>query len=181
VPHQFVDQAVKQQASTSASQVAFSPEQLLALWDSAVHLHQVADDVVGAHPEALPLEDRFTPADAQISFPWVSSSNVAADLKFGLVHSIDTTAAPVVKLSPPAPEDSLPTPLFNWGTVSHTLEKPLRGNKLQRAPFVRSHKRNVTTNVVFSKTSPFHTPSRSVANKENSNIYASPEAVRAIV
>jgi hypothetical protein len=182
MPQQFADQAVKQQLSgTSASQIAFSPEQLLALWDSAVHLHQVADDVVGAHPDALPLEDRFSPTNAQISFPWVSGSSVAADFKFGLVHSIDTTPAPVVKLSPPAPQDSLPTPLFNWGTVSHTLEKPLRGNKLQRAPFVRSHRRNVTTNVIFPKTSPFYTPSRSAADKENVNIYASPEAVRAIV
>ncbi|KAJ7927524.1 hypothetical protein B0H13DRAFT_2554923 [Mycena leptocephala] len=177
VPQQFADQAVKQ----PQIETTFSPERLLALWDSAVYLHQVADDVVGAHPDALPLEDRFTQADAQISFPWVSSSNAAADFKFGLVHSIDTTPAPVVKLSPPAPEDALPTPLFNWGTISHTLEKPLRGNKLQRAPFVRSHRRNVTTNVIFPKTSPFYTPSRSAADKENVNIYASPEAVCAIV
>ncbi|KAJ7927557.1 hypothetical protein B0H13DRAFT_2554997 [Mycena leptocephala] len=202
VPHQFADQAVKKQASTSASQVAFSPEQLLALWDSAVHLHQVADDVVGAHPDALPLQDRFTPpagAHWKISFPWVSSSDVSADadFKFGLVHSIDTAPAPVVKLAP-APEPT-PTALFNWGSVSYTLEKPLRGNKLQRAPFVRSHRRNggVTTNVIFPKGSPFYTPgpSRSasavekhkdkdkenVKDKENINVYASPKAVRALV
>jgi hypothetical protein len=192
VPHQFADQAVKQQVSTSASQVTFSPIQLLALWDSAVHLHQAADDVVGAHPDALPLEDRFHPADTQILFPWVSSGDVGADFKFGLVHTIDTTPAPVVKLAP-APEESssTPTPLFKWGSVSYTLEKPLRGNKLQHAPFVRSHRRHgaVTTNVIFPKGSPFYTSPRSASaaekhkdkDKENVVVYASPTAVRAIV
>ncbi|KAJ7851217.1 hypothetical protein B0H13DRAFT_2360246 [Mycena leptocephala] len=61
--------------------------------------------------------------------------------------------------------------LFSTGalrSVSHTLEKPLRGNKQQRAPFVRSHKRNITTNVISPKTSPFYTPSRSAADKESS-------------
>jgi hypothetical protein len=130
----------------------------------------------------------------------VSSPDVGADadFKFGLVHTIDTTPAPVVKLAP-APEESssTPTPLFNWGSVSHTLERPLRGNKLQRPPFrvVRSHRRNgaVTTNVVFPKESPFYAPSRSAfaaekhkdkdkdKDKENVNVYASPEAVCALV
>jgi hypothetical protein len=108
-------------------EATFSPEELLALWESAVHLHQVVDDVVGAHPDALPLEDRFSPADTQISFPWVSSSNVSAEFKFGLVHTIDTTLAPAVKASPTTPEDSSPTPLYSWGSVSHTWRTPCAG------------------------------------------------------
>jgi hypothetical protein len=61
------------------------------------------------------------------------------------------------------------------------VENPLRGNKLQRVPFVRSHKPNVTTNVIFPKTSPFYTPSLSAADKDNVHVYASPDAVCAFV
>ncbi|KAJ7463714.1 hypothetical protein FB451DRAFT_1403729 [Mycena latifolia] len=56
-------------------------------------------------------------------------------------------------------------PLVNWRTVKHTLELPLRGNKLARTPFVRSKKVNITINMVFCKTLAFYTPA--VDDKEN--------------
>ncbi|KAJ6595635.1 hypothetical protein DFH09DRAFT_1272933 [Mycena vulgaris] len=142
------------------------PEDLMALWESAAHLHQLADDVVGAHPDALPLAERFAPVAPQVSFPWVSS--MGTDFKFGLVHMIDTSPArvsPPVQIAPKAEEPIQESALFKWGSITHTLELPLRGNKMQRAPFVRSTKHNVTTNVVFPKSSPFYTPS--AADKEN--------------
>ncbi|KAJ7463701.1 hypothetical protein FB451DRAFT_1403718 [Mycena latifolia] len=52
-------------------------------------------------------------------------------------------------------------PLVKWGTVTHTLELPLRGNKLAWTPFFRSTKFNVTTNVIFPRSSIFY------ADKEN--------------
>ncbi|KAJ6545370.1 hypothetical protein B0H19DRAFT_1266816 [Mycena capillaripes] len=179
VPQRFVEQVDQQQGSTDSSQVP--REQLLAQRDSAVYLHQTADVVVGAHPDAQPLEKRFVDHHQQVSFPWVSCTVVnKADFKLGLIPTLNVTASvspvPIVKASPLPTQDSSPTALFHWGSVTHTLEKPLRGNKLQRA-FAQSVKHNVNTNVVFHKTSPFYTPS--AAEKEN--VYGSPQAVRALV
>ncbi|KAJ6623643.1 hypothetical protein B0H10DRAFT_2213327 [Mycena sp. CBHHK59/15] len=132
----------------------------LRLWEDTKNLYQVADDIVGAHPEALPLADRFSHAAPQI-FPRVPSNN---EFKFGLVHMIDTTSSRVSPVKQKAPKED--KPLVNWSMETYTLDpSSLRGNKLQRPPFVKSRKVNVTTNVVFPKTSPFYTST--TAEKEN--------------
>jgi hypothetical protein len=61
--------------------------------------------------------------------------------------------------------------------MGDTLERPLHGNKLQHVPFGPFIKPNVTTNVVFPKTSVFYT--LSPGDKENA--YGSPEAGHALV
>ncbi|KAJ7758119.1 hypothetical protein DFH07DRAFT_772593 [Mycena maculata] len=189
-------EVVQQVDSLQPAATAFSPQELMALWESTVHMHEVADDVVGTHPDALPLAERLAPVAPQ-SFPWVSSSGVGADFKFGLVHTIDTAPASTPAPVPPAPAPASASPVqtqlppstssdfhtvyhTKWGKVTHTLALPLRGNKIQpqRAPFVLSTKHNVTTNAVFSKTSPFYTPS--AAGKENVG-YPSMEDVCALV
>ncbi|KAJ7665943.1 hypothetical protein DFH06DRAFT_1323104 [Mycena polygramma] len=169
VPASFVEQAMGHQVGAES----FSATRLLDIWQSTVHIHQAADGVVGAHPDALPLEDRPALADAQISFPWVPSSG----FKFGLAHTLDVASAPVspVVFEPNTPQPE--APLFKWGSVTHPLGKPLRGNKYARALFVWSSKLNVTTNVPFGKTSPLRPPCG--ADKENA--FGSPQAVRALV
>ncbi|KAJ7890514.1 hypothetical protein B0H14DRAFT_2561169 [Mycena olivaceomarginata] len=44
------------------------------LWQSIVCLHQVADSVVGAHPDARPLAERSTTPTKQVSYAWVPST-----------------------------------------------------------------------------------------------------------
>ncbi|KAJ7628524.1 hypothetical protein FB45DRAFT_918507 [Roridomyces roridus] len=150
------------------------------LWETVQRLQAVADDVVGAHPDALPLQDRY---DANVKniegpFPWVTSAGVGKDFKFGLVHTIDTTPAPASPVKVKKTVDCQQKPeLYKWGNVTHTLDLPLRGNKAQRPPLVRSTKHNVITNVVFDRSSPFYT---STNDKENIQ-YSSPRAVRALV
>ncbi|KAJ7628488.1 hypothetical protein FB45DRAFT_918396 [Roridomyces roridus] len=151
-----------------------------ALWETVQRLQAVADDVVGAHPDALPLQDRY---DANVKniegpFPWVTSAGVGKEFKFGLVHTIDTTPAPASPVKVKKTVDHhQKTELYKWGDVTHRLDLPLRGNKAQRPPLVRSTKHNVTTNVVFDRSSPFYTFTN---DKENVQ-YSSPRAVRALV
>ncbi|KAJ7146562.1 hypothetical protein C8R44DRAFT_845667 [Mycena epipterygia] len=104
--------------------------------------------------------DASTTVTPQVFHSWIDT--MGTDFKFG--HA---TAA---RVSPVKPKVLKPEArLVNWGPI-HTLELPLRGNKMARTPFVKSTKLNVSTNVVFSKTSPFYTPT--AADKENAPVYA---------
>ncbi|KAJ6545366.1 hypothetical protein B0H19DRAFT_1266813 [Mycena capillaripes] len=123
-------------------------------WDSVVQLHQVADDVVGGHPATQTLEKWFVGHHRRVSFPWISSSTVdKGGFKFGLTYTLDVivrpSPVPIIKASPSPAQDFWLTRLFHWGTITHTLEKTLRGNKRQRA-FVRFAKHNVATNMSSS-------------------------------
>ncbi|KAJ7291944.1 hypothetical protein C8J57DRAFT_1705333 [Mycena rebaudengoi] len=123
-------------------------------------LLKYADDVLGVYPGVLALKARPVPECPQASFP----SPVTADnYKCGLVHTLDVRPEPIPPIAIVAPRPE--KPLVEWGTESYTLALPLRGNKLARKPYVWCPKAKVTTNVVFSKTSPFH--AASLANKEN--------------
>ncbi|KAJ7159093.1 hypothetical protein C8R43DRAFT_948437 [Mycena crocata] len=113
---------------------------------AALHLAHIADDVVGAHPDAIPYADRVAPSAQQPSFPWVTTAG--ADFKFGLVHTIDTTPVRIPVKVKKVKEDK---PIVNWGTVTHTLALPLRGNKLALDPvtikakkpfFKKTHRRS---------------------------------------
>ncbi|KAJ7760817.1 hypothetical protein DFH07DRAFT_939819 [Mycena maculata] len=55
-------------------------------WSSIELLHRTSNAVVGAHPDAIPLIDRASPAVQQTSFPWVPFNGVGANFKFGLVR-----------------------------------------------------------------------------------------------
>ncbi|KAJ7152139.1 hypothetical protein C8R46DRAFT_485190, partial [Mycena filopes] len=58
------------------------------------HVHQTADALVGAHPDALPLASRV-PTQAQRAqdyFSWVAFSGVGAGFRFGLVRGSNSGA-----------------------------------------------------------------------------------------
>ncbi|KAJ7510910.1 hypothetical protein B0H11DRAFT_1900257 [Mycena galericulata] len=85
----------------------------------------------------------------------------------GPIDRVGILASEMVKVKASIKEktDTGRVELYKWGTVTHTLEMPLRGNKMARQAFAKSKKNNVTTNVVFSKGSPFYTAKE--ADKEN--------------
>ncbi|KAJ7159100.1 hypothetical protein C8R43DRAFT_948443 [Mycena crocata] len=112
-----------------APRVASAPEAPTPVEKAALHLAQIADDVVGAHPDAIPYADRVAAPYQSSSFPWVTTAGT--DFKFGLVHTIDTTPVRVPVKVKKVKEDK---PIVNWGTVTHTLALPLRGNKLALDP-----------------------------------------------
>ncbi|KAJ7699626.1 hypothetical protein B0H17DRAFT_1328232 [Mycena rosella] len=116
--------------------------------------------VLETYSNTLPPADHLAPV-----FP--SLDCIGPAFKFALVPILDTPPAPA--RASPAKSTPKSTPLFKWGTVTHTLELPLRGNKMARAPLTKSRKNMVTTNVVFSKNSVFYTPT--AADKENT-VYA---------
>ncbi|KAJ7121666.1 hypothetical protein C8R44DRAFT_853186 [Mycena epipterygia] len=62
-------------------------------WLAVENLHRTADSVVSAHPDALPLHHRRELARQQRSFPWVSSSVVNVNFKFGLVRGNNAASA----------------------------------------------------------------------------------------
>ncbi|KAJ7727733.1 hypothetical protein B0H16DRAFT_1470795 [Mycena metata] len=75
-----------------------------------------------------------------------------------------TPSNPPSEVKQASTNESKPVHGYTWGTVTHTLSLPLRGNKNAQT-FVRSSNfSKVTTNVAFSKTSPFYRPS---SDKEN--------------
>ncbi|KAJ6478769.1 hypothetical protein C8R47DRAFT_1219319 [Mycena vitilis] len=168
VPGFFVEDALKQKVSME------TPSALLGLWQSALHLHQTADGVVGAHPDALPLEDRATSAGAQMSFRWVASSSIGAGFKFGLVHSLDVAPGPMCPVVSEARSPQSDAPLFQSGPATHTLGMPLHGIKYTRAPLVRCSNVNAKTNAPSGKTSPLR-------GVDKENAFGSPQAVRALV
>ncbi|KAJ6571283.1 hypothetical protein B0H19DRAFT_1064398 [Mycena capillaripes] len=61
---------------------------------SIEQLYRTADAVVGVHPDSVPLSERALAATAQTSgsFPWVASSGVGANFKFGLVQARGSNA-----------------------------------------------------------------------------------------
>ncbi|KAJ7672834.1 hypothetical protein B0H17DRAFT_1208547 [Mycena rosella] len=120
-----------------------------------------------AYSNALPPASHLAPV-----FP--SLDCIGPAFKFACIPTVDTRPAPA-RAAPARPTPRPVTPLFKWGTVTHTLELPLRGNKMARTPFAKATKNTVTTNFVFSKTSVFYTPT--AADKEN--VYA--QSVDAIV
>ncbi|KAJ7144092.1 hypothetical protein C8R44DRAFT_725080 [Mycena epipterygia] len=126
--------------------------------DEVSKLAQVSEAFSSA--DVLFVADASTTASPQVFQSWVDS--MGPDFKFG--HS---TAARVSPVKPKVLKAE--ARLVNWGPI-HTLELPLRGNKMARTPFVKSTKLNVSTNVVFAKTSPFYTPT--AADKENAPVYA---------
>ncbi|KAJ7487318.1 hypothetical protein B0H11DRAFT_2278881 [Mycena galericulata] len=85
----------------------------------------------------------------------------------GPIDRVGILASEMVKVKASIKEktDTGRVELYKWGTVTHTLEMPLRGNKMARQAFAKSKKNNVTTNIVFSKGSPFYTAKE--ADKEN--------------
>ncbi|KAJ7487300.1 hypothetical protein B0H11DRAFT_1913462 [Mycena galericulata] len=85
----------------------------------------------------------------------------------GPIDRVGKLASEMVKVKASIKEktDTARVELYKWGTVTHTLEMPLRGNKMARQAFEKSKKHNVTTNVVFSKDSPFYNAME--ADKEN--------------
>ncbi|KAJ7146568.1 hypothetical protein C8R44DRAFT_973322 [Mycena epipterygia] len=126
--------------------------------DEVSKLAQVPEAFSSA--DVLFVADASTTASPQVFQSWVDT--MGSDFKFG--HSTPARVSPVK-----AKVLKAEARLVNWGPI-HTLELPLRGNKMARAPFVKSTKLNVSTNVVFSKTSPFYTPT--AADKENASVYA---------
>ncbi|KAJ7487322.1 hypothetical protein B0H11DRAFT_2402447 [Mycena galericulata] len=85
----------------------------------------------------------------------------------GPIDRVGMLASEMVKVKASIKEktDTGRVELYKWGTVTHTLEMPLRGNKMARQAFAKSKKHNITTNVVFSRDSPFYTATE--ADKEN--------------
>ncbi|KAJ7108001.1 hypothetical protein C8R43DRAFT_1243611 [Mycena crocata] len=64
---------------------------------TARDLLRLADSIVGAHPDAIPVLDRV--ASSQTSFPWVSSSGVGTNFKFGLVRGNSAASSPLVPVA----------------------------------------------------------------------------------
>ncbi|KAJ7688571.1 hypothetical protein B0H17DRAFT_1297368 [Mycena rosella] len=118
---------------------------------SNVETKEVDSDIAQAfegYSNILPPVEHLAPV-----FP--SLNCIGPAYKGVVIPRFDTAPAPA--RAPPAIAAARKSkPLVNWGTVTHTLELSLRGNKLARTPFVKPKKSNVTINVIFPKTSAFY-------------------------
>lgn len=73
------------------------PASPVLLDDTSLYWSDLADNVVGAHPDALPLCGRLLhPSTTETDFPWAPSG-----IKFSLIHQINT--CPPLPLTPPPP------------------------------------------------------------------------------
>ncbi|KAJ7718235.1 hypothetical protein B0H16DRAFT_1797650 [Mycena metata] len=108
--------------------------------------------------DASSIGSGFIPVLPQESSSWIDV--IGPSFKHSLGHASLQSA----EVKQASTDESKLIHGYTWGTVTHTLALPLRGNKNARA-FVRSKNfSKVTTNVVFPKTSPFYRPS---SDKEN--------------
>ncbi|KAJ7758730.1 hypothetical protein B0H16DRAFT_1457257 [Mycena metata] len=116
----------------------------------------------------LPADSRGRPAaNPRRSIHWLKTSYTATgrqNQRAWAAPRSRTPSNPPSEVKQASTNESKPVHGYTWGTVTHTLSLPLRGNKNAQT-FVRSSNfSKVTTNVAFSKTSPFYGPS---SDKEN--------------
>ncbi|KAJ7154539.1 hypothetical protein C8R46DRAFT_1356591 [Mycena filopes] len=106
--------------------------------------------------DAPSLAAGFATVSPQESADWTAT--VGPAFKYGLLHTLVPTL-------PPAKQESVDKSSHyrQLGTVTQSLGLPLRGNKM--APSHVRSKPNVSTNVVFDKSSPFYRSTSS--DKEN--------------
>ncbi|KAJ7046047.1 hypothetical protein C8F04DRAFT_1063208 [Mycena alexandri] len=97
-------------------------------WAAVGGLQRTADDVIGVHPNAIPLSERV--ATNQEFFPWVASSGVSANFRFGLVrgNAAARRSSPKPCVQGDAAVQTLPPrPLSNFSNASPAGRKTLAG------------------------------------------------------
>ncbi|KAJ6620237.1 hypothetical protein B0H10DRAFT_1946287 [Mycena sp. CBHHK59/15] len=111
--------------------------EIAPLYPSVEELHSIAEDIVGAHSDVLPLLNRVSPLGQRTFFPWVTSSAASPDFKSCLVHTIDTTPGqniPVTKAEASHHRAiHLEAPLQDNNLVKHVVKSRKVARKLFRS------------------------------------------------
>ncbi|KAJ7764384.1 hypothetical protein B0H16DRAFT_1687770 [Mycena metata] len=109
-------------------------------WCAVEALQRTADDLVGAHPNAILHSERV--ATQQEVFPWVASSGVSGNFRFGLVRGNAAARRSLIK--PYVQADTLPgRPLNNFNNANPAGRKTLvdgpKAKVGRRAVMMRFH------------------------------------------
>jgi hypothetical protein len=93
------------------------------------HLHNIADQVVGAHLNSLPLSSRFGVMPTEAEYPWVTPIGAGSDFAHGIPSS-----APA---KPPPRSDKR---RIQWSTAAQSIRASFRGNNKSARPSTKGSK-----------------------------------------